>query len=415
MTGFDQPNTAPTAERPRCAEHDQFVPCQRPGCSLGDVPARDTEAGKRRIKLTPASAITARAVHWVWQDRLPLGSLTLLAGREGIGKSTVAYNRVADITRGRLVGCFHGTPKSVLVAATEDSWSHTIIPRLMAAGADMDRVYRIDVETAEGFEGTLTLPSDTSSLGEIIDAHDIGYILLDPLMSRLDGGLDSHKDSAVRQALEPLVKLADEHRVLIEGIIHVNKSTGSDPLTRIMGSRAFTAVPRAILYVMVSPENEDIRLLGQAKNNLGRSDLPTLMFAIESAYVATDNDGEAIYTGKVKWLGESDQSITDALSDADSGEDSRTAVGEAGEWLESHLRASGGVDESSSIKSAGQKAGHSYDALKRARKRLKITFSSSGFPRKTWWTLPGTQPVDQSERVPLETPPTAPTALTCSD
>jgi hypothetical protein len=88
----------------------------------------------RSIGLTPASAIPVRAVRWIWRDRLPLGSFTLLAGREGIGKSNIAYTRAADITKGHLDGCFLGTPKSVLVAATEDSWSHTIVPRSWRRG-----------------------------------------------------------------------------------------------------------------------------------------------------------------------------------------------------------------------------------------------------------------------------------------
>ena len=48
------------------------------------------------------------------------------------------------ITRGTLDGEFHGTPRSVIVA-TEDPWSETIVPRLIAAGADLNRVYRCDV------------------------------------------------------------------------------------------------------------------------------------------------------------------------------------------------------------------------------------------------------------------------------
>jgi hypothetical protein len=99
-------------------------------------------------------------VWWLWQDRIPLGSLSLIGGREGIGKSTVAYTIVAGITRGRLAGEHAGQPRSVIVAATEDSWAHTIVPRLMAAGADLDRVFKIDVMTCEGVETGLVRPGD---------------------------------------------------------------------------------------------------------------------------------------------------------------------------------------------------------------------------------------------------------------
>ena len=73
-------------------------------------------------------------------------------------------------------------------------------------------------------------------------------ILLDPLMSRLDAKLDTHKDAEVRLALEPLVSIANSTGAAILGLIHLNKSLSTDPLTMLMGSRAFAAVARAVLF-----------------------------------------------------------------------------------------------------------------------------------------------------------------------
>jgi MoxR-like ATPase len=103
------------------------------------------EATERQIRLTPASQIRPRPVHWLWDLRMALGTICLLAGREGIGKSTIAYALAALITRGKLEGVHFGEPRAVIVAATEDSWQHTIVPRLMAADADLDLVFRVDV------------------------------------------------------------------------------------------------------------------------------------------------------------------------------------------------------------------------------------------------------------------------------
>jgi hypothetical protein len=162
----------------------------------------------RSVSLTPASSIRIKPVHWLWADRIALGTLALLGGREGIGKSTVAYQLAADITRGRLPGCYAQRPRSVIVAATEDSWEHTIVPRLMAARADLDRVYRVDVVTYAGLETGLSLPRDMLGLEDAVREVDAALILLDPLMSRLDAKLDTHKDAEVRLALEPLVRTA---------------------------------------------------------------------------------------------------------------------------------------------------------------------------------------------------------------
>jgi hypothetical protein len=94
----------------------------------------ETEGG-RTLHL---SDIKVRPVRWLWQDRMPLGALTPVGGREGIGKTLCCYTLAADITRGRLAGTYQHIPRSVIVAATEDSWEHTIVPRLMAAGANLD-------------------------------------------------------------------------------------------------------------------------------------------------------------------------------------------------------------------------------------------------------------------------------------
>ena len=368
----------------------------------------------RTVSLTPASRIKVRPVRWLWQDRVPLGSLALLAGREGIGKSTVGYTMAADITRGQLAGQYLGQPKSVIVAATEDSWEHTIVPRLMAADADLERIYRVDVTTFEGIATGLSLPRDLTAVERSVLKVDAALILLDPLMSRLDGKLDTHKDAEVRQALEPLTALADRTSAAVVGLIHVNKSSSGDPLTLIMGSRAFAAVARSVMYVMTDPDDESIRLLGTPKNNLGRTDLPTLVFRIDSAHVA-DTDEGPVWTGKVVWIGESERTIREALESAAEGTETRSAAAEAGDWLADYLNSQGGSADYAELKAAGQKAGHSIDSLKRSRNKLGIGSQSYGFPRKSRWHLPEPQSVQSSECSSGESALTALTALTAAE
>jgi len=366
----------------------------------------------RRLRLTAASTIAPRPVRWLWEDRIPLGSLALLAGREGIGKSLGAVAIAADLTRGRLPGEHDGQPRAVIVAATEDSWAHTIVPRLMAAGADRDLIFRVDVTTAEGVDTGLSLPRDLLAVERAVREVGAALILLDPLMSRLDGQLDTHKDAEVRLALEPLTALADRTGAAVLGLIHLNKSSGSDPLTLIMASRAFAAVARAVLFVMLDPEDETVRLLGQEKNNLGRTDLPTLTFRIASAHVADTAEGP-VWTGRVEWVGESGRTIRQALETVGEGSDARTATAEAGAWLEDYLTTQGGTADSKDVRAAGQKAGHSIDALKRARQRLQVVSESYGFPRQTRWLLPAVVQLEQPSRsIPGESALTALTALT---
>ena len=96
----------------------------------------------RRLVLTPASEIAPEPVVWAWehfgQGRIPAGSVGLFAGREGTGKSSFLIWLAAQVTRGELPGAFKGDPRPVIYVTFEDSWKFTIVPRLIAAGADLD-------------------------------------------------------------------------------------------------------------------------------------------------------------------------------------------------------------------------------------------------------------------------------------
>ncbi len=347
------------------------------------------DTGSRKVTLTPASKVKVRPVRWLLENRIALGTLALLAGREGIGKSLVAYTYAAQITTGTMPGEYAGKPRAVIVAATEDSWSHTIVPRLMAAGADLDRVYRADVTTAEGVDTGIVLPRDLTALENEVTASGAAMVLLDPLMSRLDAGLDTHRDSEVRQALEPLVALADRTGAAVLGIIHVNKSSSTDALTTVMGSRAFAAVARSVLFVMVDPDDDDVRLLGQPKNNLGITDAATLTFTIASQKVADTPEGP-VWTGKVVWGEGRLQTIRDTLESAQQTPENRTATKDAAEWLIEYLTAHGGKAESKAVQAAARAAGYSSATLGRARPRAGVvTERVKEFQSASCWSLPG--------------------------
>jgi hypothetical protein len=357
--------------------------------STDDAAAEDE--GSRRVLLTAAADIKPRRVRWLWDNRLAVGILALLAGQEGLGKSILAFTIAAMITRGTLPGEYFGTPKSLLVAAAEDPWPQVIVPRLIAADADLKRVQRVEIMT-DTVHSELTLPKDLPAVKKAARETDAVLLILDPLISRLDDRLDTHKDAEVRRALEPLVAAADEANLTVLGLIHHNKSGSSDPLQVVMASKAFPAVARSVHTVVPDPDDDSgaRRLFGTPKNNLGRSDLPTLGFTIDSYPVETEDDDLA-WTGRLVWGDDSRSSIHEAMRHASETPEQKSAAAEAAEWLDQYLTSKGGTDKSANIKVAGRKAGHSDSAIHRARKRLKLTVESIGYPCETWWSQPGTQ------------------------
>ena len=365
----------------------------------------DERSGERRVVLAQASGIKPRPTTWTWEGRIASGTMSLLAGPEDTGKSTLAYTLCAQVTCGTLPGAHKGTPRSVLIACTEDSWSRTIIPRLMVAGADLDRVWRIDVVTSLDTSGTLNLPRDLPALEKHVVETEAALLLLDPITSRVDGKLDTHKDQDTRQALEPFAALADRTGLSIVGIIHFNKSRSTDALNKVMASKAFTAVARSVSVVIRDPNDDTgrTRVFGTVKNNLGRGDLPLLPFTI-GEHTLISNDGEHVTTSQLIWAQPTTGTIDDLMRQAsDTG--AKSIVAAVAEWLSSYLDSRGGRSPRKDIIKAGGEQGYSEDNLKRAFERLQLVYKRDGFPATTWWMTPSEAAKWDAERATAKPPP----------
>lgn len=277
----------------------------------GDTPPPPPEPPTRRVTLTPAASIKPLPVRWTWQDRIPAGELTLTPGLGGIGKSTFHAWMIAQITRGLLPGIHKGTPRAAMICAVEDSWERVIVPRLIAADADLNLVYKAEVSTDEDDNLRLTLPVDTDAVMEAVVEHRIAVVSIDPLLSAINLELDSFKSRDVREALEPLAAMADDTGAVVLGNAHFNKSTGADPLLRIANSTAFGEVARAAIGFAYDRDEETF-VLSQVKNNLGRLDLPHLTYRIESAEIATERGPS--YVSRLVFTGETSRGVHEVLN-----------------------------------------------------------------------------------------------------
>lgn len=357
---------------------------------LGDLAESSDGTPARRLVLTPASQIRIRPVRWLWEARLPLGAIALVPGREGIGKSLFLAWLAARVTRGQLPGELYGQPRPVIYAATEDDWSYTIAPRLVAAGADLDMVYRVDVDT-DGLVGQLTLPRDCEALAAEIRRMGVALLAADPLLSLISSSINSNRDQELRTALEPLARLAGDTGCSVVGLAHFNKSAATDALTLITGSRAFAAVARAVLAIAFDPASEDGScVLSQEKNNLGRTDLPSLRYVVREAQIPTDEDRPA-FVGVLAFTGESDRSVSDILAESGRDPGERSKRDDAADWLIWYLASQGGSAPREEILRAAQAEGIAERTLKRVQARLErdgaTTSERSGFPPRATWRL----------------------------
>src|SRR4051812_45362623 len=105
--------------------------------------------------------VNRQPVRWLWPGWVARGTLTLLDGDPGMGKSTLAADLAAKVSRGTLQ---NQTPAlNVLILSAEDDPARVIRPRLEAAGADLQRV--LFVESIGVEERAVQLPDDLPRLG----------------------------------------------------------------------------------------------------------------------------------------------------------------------------------------------------------------------------------------------------------
>lgn len=347
----------------------------------------------RRLVVTPGSSIKAKKLVW-WEMGLILQyAINLLAAREGKGKSTVASSWAARETRNG------GT---VMWIGTEESREHAIVPRLIANGADMDRVIFVDVETDLG-TGALVFPLDLYRIEQVIREHNVTMIFLDPAKAVVPPGFSGNDDIAVRQYLEPIAALADRCKVTIIGLAHFGKRVGADSGQLMLGSVAWSQVARCVLSIAEDPD-DGTRVLTNTKANYAGTDR-SVEFRIVSTTITTEDGPTDI--GSVEWLGDTTVDARDLLGGDDSGSDAseRTA---AEHWLLDYLTANGPTP-SKTVKTEAAKEKISEPTLKRAKKKIGVLDESSGFPRTSTWSLPSRLTGSQITPVAQDREPTEPT------
>jgi hypothetical protein len=331
---------------------------------------------ERRARVTWAHTIPPKLPDWLWtikgRGRIPKGSLVLVAGREGTGKSSFGIWLAAQLTKGNLSGCLKGERRRILYVAVEDSWQYTLVPRLMAAGANLKMAGRFEVVEQEDDEVILSLPHDNKLLEDEIIRTKAAMVVVDPLLSMIGDKIDTHGARDVRKALDPLAKIADRTGAVILGIAHFNKGSSTDVGDLISGSHAFRDVPRAI-FGFVRNDEEGTRVMTQVKNSLGRDDdLPSLTYEIRSTQVSIE--GRWGEVGKFAWTGISAKSVLELLQEKGKppkAPEDHTEHEEAEAWLEAYMEGKEFVPAKEGLK-ASREAGISKSTLARARAKLGI-------------------------------------------
>lgn len=319
------------------------------------------------MRARTADQIAPQRVGWLWPDWLPAGRLTLFGGRPGEGKSAVMLDILARLTTGSPMPDGHRPegPLSVLVLSGEDDPADTLVPRLMAAGADLSRVVIangevLDVETQTAH--LWSLPGDVGLLRDRIVEHGIEVAVVDPLAAFTASNIDTHRDAQVRSMLLPLATVARQQGCAVLASRHWRKGGASDPRDAGAGSIAYTAAARVEWAAGRDPQDQGRRVLAVAKVNIGRE--PTSL-----AYRLVPAD-DAFGTVRVAWDGACTVTATQLVGDPVS-DDERGALDEAEAFL-LELLAAGPVPAKDAKRQASEAGISETAALRRAKERLRV-------------------------------------------
>lgn len=342
------------------------------------------------VELTPGSSITPEAVKWLWQGFLAGGKLHVLAGSPGTGKTTAALALAAVITsRGRWPD---GTPAplgNVAIWSGEDDPADTLVPRLLAAGADMRRVFFVSATRETGGERRPFDPaSDMRHLMRALDGRDIKLLVVDPIVSAVAG--DSHKSTETRRALQPLVDLAAATGAAVLGISHFSKGTqGRDPVERVTGSIAFGALARVVFAAAKAspndaPEDGCDRIFIRSKSNIGK-DGGGFRYTLEQVPVPGHPN---ISASRVRWGGALEGEARELLAAAEIQGDpeERNALADAMAFLRDLL--ADGAMSAKTVKADGDAAGHAWRTLHRAADKLGVLIVKEGMRGGWTWKMP---------------------------
>ena len=246
------------------------------------------------VKIIRMSDVELTPVEWLWKPYLPFGKLSVLQGNPGEGKTYFAMHLATACTNGKLLPNMERMePFNVIYQTAEDGLGDTVKPRLIEAGADLDRVLVIDDSEVQ-----LTLSDER--IEKAIIENNARLVIIDPIQAYLGADVDMNRANEVRPIFMRLGQVAQRTGCAILLIGHLNKAAGMQSLQRGLGSIDIAAAVRSVMFIGKLKHDPTMRILTHEKSSL----------APPGASLAFSLGDE----GGFRWVGEYDITADEMLS-----------------------------------------------------------------------------------------------------
>ena len=256
------------------------------------------------VKIIRMSDVELTPVEWLWKPYLPFGKLSVLQGNPGEGKTYFAMHLAAACTNGKLLPNMERMePFNVIYQTAEDGLGDTVKPRLIEAGADLDRVLVIDDSEVQ-----LTLSDER--IEKAIVENNARLVIIDPIQAYLGADVDMNRANEVRPIFMRLGQVAQRTGCAILLIGHLNKAAGMQSLQRGLGSIDIAAAVRSVMFIGKLKHDPTMRILTHEKSSL----------APPGASLAFSLGDE----GGFRWVGEYDITADEMLSSIEPQRETKT-------------------------------------------------------------------------------------------
>ena len=271
---WDYRKLVPTMQR------DKFDMCYIEICRRKDKSPKKGKPGTRK-----ASKLSVKTVDWLWYPYIPREKLTIIAGPAGTGKTFLTAYLAALVSTGRpFPGEDEGRkPGDVLVINGEDGAEDTILPRLIAAGANLDRIH---IAESKLDEEQILFTSDF--VEEWIDRSRPALVVFDPFQAFLGSSVDVNRSNETRPVLAHLLKMAEEYKTSILIVMHLSKMSNASFMARVLGSVDISAAARSVIGICPHPVLSDDKVFSHEKSNLAPAGTSYIYQIMDNAVVFGD-------------------------------------------------------------------------------------------------------------------------------
>ena len=242
------------------------------------TPQRNNEPAKLNtahevIKLNNLDEAEEKSVDWLIPEFIPKGSVTLLAGDGGSGKTTAWCAIAAAVSNGedpeflRIVrpetdDGFNPFDNLVFFFTAEDDVERVLLKRLKNSGANLEHIKYLSA--ADDYFPRIKFNSD--ELKEIIEQHKPTLCIFDPVQSFIPPEMKMGERNAMRQVLTPLMGYGEKYGTSFLLVAHTNKRQNAWGRNRIADSADLWDACRSVIIVGQCPE-DITRYFSQEKNN----------------------------------------------------------------------------------------------------------------------------------------------------